>query len=55
MHRRLLRALWDLPEAELRRMWHPARSFPLAAELATNTVEHYRRHLAEIRELPAEP
>ena len=55
MHRRLVRALWDLPEAALRRPWHPARSFTLAAELATNTVEHYRQHLAEIRELPADP
>src|SRR5439155_11176104 len=33
VHRRLVRALWDLPEAELRRLWHPARSFTLAAEL----------------------
>ena len=48
-HRRLMRAIWDLPEAALRRPWHPARSFTLAAELATNTYQHYHEHLERCR------
>lgn len=48
-HRRLMRAIWDLPEAALRRPWHPARSFTLAAELATNTYQHYNEHLEKSR------
>jgi hypothetical protein len=50
-HRRLMRAVWDLPESALRRPWHPARSFTLAAELATNTVEHYNEHVKKSRRL----
>ena len=48
VHRRLMYAVWDLPEPALRRPWHPSRSYTLAAELATNTVEHYREHLAKL-------
>jgi hypothetical protein len=51
LHRRLIRALWDLPEPALRRTWNPASPTTLAADLATNTFEHYREHLAKIREL----
>jgi hypothetical protein len=49
VHRRLVRAIWDLPESMLRRPWHPARSTTLAAHLAVNTFEHYREHLEKIR------
>jgi hypothetical protein len=55
LHRRLVRALWDLPEAALRRTWNPASPTTLAVDLATNTVEHYREHLAKIRELASRP
>jgi Protein of unknown function (DUF1706) len=51
LHRRLVRALWDLPEGALRRTWNPASPTTLAADLATNTFEHYREHLAKIRGL----
>jgi hypothetical protein len=54
-HNGLVRALWNLPEAALRRPWHPGRSYTLAAELATNTVEHYREHLAACRDLVGVP
>jgi hypothetical protein len=50
-HGRLVRALWDLPEPALRRTWNPASPTTLAADLATNTFEHYREHLAKISEL----
>jgi hypothetical protein len=46
-----VRALWDLPEAALRRTWNPASPTTLAVDLGTNTFEHYREHLAEISEL----
>jgi hypothetical protein len=51
LHRRLVRALWDLPEAALRRTWNPASPTTLAVDLGTNTFEHYREHLAKISEL----
>ena len=54
LHRRLVRALWDLPEAALRRTWNPASPTTLAADLATNTFEHYREHLAKIRGLASQ-
>jgi hypothetical protein len=54
-HRRLVRALWDLPEAALRRTWNPASPTTLAADLATNTFEHYREHLAKIHEIAGHP
>jgi DinB superfamily len=48
LHARLMLALWDLPEAALRRPWN--RGFPttLAAELERNVRRHYAEHLAEI-------
>jgi hypothetical protein len=55
LHRRLVRAVWDLPEAALRRTWNPASPTTLAVDLATNTFEHYREHLAKIRELASRP
>jgi hypothetical protein len=51
LHRRLVRALWDLPAAALRRAWNPASPTTLAVDLATNTFEHYREHLSKVREL----
>jgi Protein of unknown function (DUF1706) len=54
VHRRLVAALTDVPDATLRRLWHAAFPDSLAANVARNTYVHYAEHLPAIRRLAQE-
>jgi hypothetical protein len=48
LHARLVLALWDLPEAALRRPWNHGFPTTLAAEVERNVRRHYAEHVAEL-------